>query len=257
MWQFILNIKSELIKSKRSAMTRVTFIAAIFAPLTGMIVCIEKPDLMLKRMQPDFWSAFLSYCLQNMSSIVLPVYAILLVGLFVQIESRNNTYKQVYAFPRSFADIFLSKFIIINMFLMISFLLFGMFYLLFSLAINLVDSRYRVLTHSIPWGTLTVTSLRIYLGLLPLVVIQYWLSLRFKNFSLSLGIGFALWLTGVVLHDWNKIIYYPYAYPSLMFLLGNVKDTQSIHQLTLYCSLSFLAIFFLAMSDINLLKEKG
>ena len=99
--------------------------------------------------------------------------------------------------------------------------------------------------------------MRVYIGILGVTAIQYWLSTRVRNFAIPLGIGFGLWAAGLALMDWDKIIYYPYMYATLLFF--NDSSQHPGEYLTLItCSLiCFPTTLFLGFYNIYRLKEKG
>jgi hypothetical protein len=93
--------------------------------------------------------------------------------------------------------------------------------------------------------------------IIPVMAIQYWLNLRFKNFAIPLGIGIGLWISGIVLLDWDKIIYYPYMYAPLMFFTDFAKHPETLSKLVINSSFCFVLALLLGTWDIRRLKEKG
>lgn len=254
---FILNTRAEFLKAKGTAVIWITLIAAIFVPVIDFIICLERPDVMTHRMQPGFWLPYLQFVWKNTAAIIVPIYAILITSLIVQIEYRNNTWKQVYASPRRFGDIFFSKLIVINTLVLSFFILFSLFFILSGTAVGLANNAYHVSDYPIPFAEIAATAARIYLGILPVIAIQYWLSLRFKNFATPLGIGMGLWITGVVLLDWDKIIYYPYMYAPLMFFSDFSKHPEKLPQLIINSSVCLVIGLLFGAWNIRNLKEKG
>jgi lantibiotic transport system permease protein len=87
--------------------------------------------------------------------------------------------------------------------------------------------------------------------------IQYCISLRFKNFIGAIGTGLALIITGLMMLEWSKSVYFPYAYSALTFMRNNVNGSFSVlkHE---YWSLGYFA-FFLGLGYIDFLyrRERG
>jgi len=255
--QFILNTRAEFLKSKRTAVIWITIVAAIFVPVIDFIICLERPDVMISKMQPDFWSPYLHFVWKNTAAIIVPIYTMLIASLIVQIEYRNNTWKQVYASPRKFLDIFFSKLIVINALVFLFFVLFSLFFILSGMAVGVVNTAYHVSDNPIPFEAIAALAGRVYLGIIPVMAIQYWLSLRFKNFVIPLGVGIGLWISGVVLLDWDKIVYYPYMYAPLMFFTDFSKHPETLSTLVINSSVCFVLALLLSAGDIRRLKEKG
>src|SRR5947209_5971130 len=111
---FILNTKAELLKIRRSNALWLTLTGAFFIPFVNFIKLISRPDMFVSKMKDDWWTIFINDNWAVAASFLLPVYVILVVSLVVQIEYGNNTWKQVYTTPRSYADVFFTKFLVIN-----------------------------------------------------------------------------------------------------------------------------------------------
>ena len=93
--------------------------------------------------------------------------------------------------------------------------------------------------------------------MLAIAAIQYWLSLRFRNFVVALGIGFALYITGLTIRQWEHIDWYPYMYPFLVYF-PNPGLARGTAEKVL--SLSWLwagAITALAFLDITNRRTRG
>src|SRR5689334_9654319 len=110
----VLNIRSEFLKLRHTSALWLTLLAAGFIPAINAIICIEKATDMIPKFRSTPWVTFLRFNWKNTSAVILPFYVILLINLVLQVEYRNMTWKQVYASPRKYADIFFSKFVVVQ-----------------------------------------------------------------------------------------------------------------------------------------------
>ncbi len=234
-----------------------TLLAALFIPLINFVILLERPDIMVSKFQANPWVTFFRFNWKNVASIILPMYIILITNLIVQIEYRNNTWKQVYTTPRMFADIFFSKLVVIHAVLPAFIIFFNVFIILSGLLTNQFNKDYHLVINTIQWRILLIMSVRIYISLFTMVIIQYWLSLRFRNFVIPLGIGLALWITGIILIEWDKIIYYPYAYSIFMFFTDFEKEPEKLLIFLINSIVSFMIVLPIFFWDIFKLKERG
>lgn len=255
--RFFANTTAEFIKAKRSFALWLTILAALFIPAINVVILQERPDVLLVKFEQTPWLTFFRFNWKNVSAVILPMYIILITNLVVQIEFRNNTWKQVYASPRSFADIFFSKLVVIQVLVPVYILCFDGFIILAGMLVHSLNPAYRLTAGSIPWESLVLISCRVYLGCLAVSVIQYWLSLRFRNFVVPLGLGLGSWITGIVLMDWDKIIYYPYVYSAFMFFIDFDKEPQQLVVLTLSSITALVLSLGIAYYDIKHLPEKA
>lgn len=92
--------------------------------------------------------------------------------------------------------------------------------------------------------------LRIYTGILVISIAQYWLSLRFRNYMIPLGIGSGLVITGLLLGNWFPWFYFPYQYALYMFSSGHSEKFYPISLLFLLSVGSFMAVLYMAFRNL-------
>jgi hypothetical protein len=254
---FLLNIKAELLKCKNTPAFWLTISGAAFIPVVNVIKCIARPDYFIPKMQVDPWGAFLEYNWQIAAGFLLPMYVILVSSLVVQIEYRNGTWKQVYASPRSYLDIYVSKFLILNLLILACFVLFNVFIISSGYITALLEHRYLFDVRPLPLKAMANTSLRMYSSVFAITVIQYCLSLQFKNFITALGIGAGLFTIGFMIRQWEHIDYYPYMFPFLVYFPNPGLPPETAHHAMRHSAewavLSFVAGYGLMITK----KVKG
>jgi len=254
---FLKNTKAEFLKIKGTSAWWLTLLAAAFLPAINTVILLERPDVFTAKFKDYPWLALLHMNWKNAAALILPVYVILLNNVLAQIEFRNNTWKQVYATPRSYADIFFSKFLVMHLLLILFFIFFNLFVLLSGYLITTLNDGYPFSSHAIAWKQLLQLSVRIYIAVLTICAVQFWLSVRFKNFIVPIRVGIGLLITGLVLMDWEKIIYYPYMYPTLLFFIDAPTHKGSLPQLLSYSIIFFAVVLILGFLNVYRLTERG
>jgi hypothetical protein len=247
---FFLNTKSEFLKLRRTSAIWLTLFAAAFIPTIDCIICVERAHDMIPKFKTDSWLVFFHFTWKNTAAVILPFYAILLINQILQIEYRNYTWKQVYTTPRKYADIFFSKIIVIHTLIICFLLLFNFFTFISACTANLIRPGYNFFATRVPWDKIIPLTLRVYIGILGVTAIQYWLSARFRNFIIALGFGFGLWATGLALFDWDKIIYYPYMYATLLFFNDSNQNPGEFVKLIVCSIISFPVALLLGFWNI-------
>lgn len=225
---FLLNSRAEALKCKNTPALWLTVIGAAFIPFINLIKYLAKPEYFVPMLKDDPWGVLLMHNWQIAASFLMVIYIILVTSFVVQVEYGNNTWKQVYASPRPYADIFFSKFIIVHIMVAGCFFLFNVMMVGSGYAISLMQSQYSFSSRPVPWAEMLSTSARMYISVLAITVIQYWLSLHFRNFAISMGIGLGLYIGGLMIRQWEYIHYYPYMFPFLVYFQnpGLAADTQ-------------------------------
>jgi lantibiotic transport system permease protein len=252
---FLINTKTELWKCRKTAAYWITLVGSAFIPLFLMIAYIIEPAEFAGELGKNPWMGHVKNTWQSAAALYFPFYVILVTSLVVQIEYRSNTWKQVYASPRTYADIFFSKFCIIHLLILSSFLLFNIFVLSSAVLANTFRSRYTFLDNPVPWEKLLSFTARQYIAVLGMTAIQYWLSLRLRNYIAPLGIGLALVIIGIIILAWDKVIYYPYAYSAVTFF--KTKQSNGLANHEVYSILWFVGVLGLAFWDTKNRKERG
>lgn len=254
MASFIINTKAELWKCRKTAAYWLTLLAGAFVPIVSWLMLVSKPEHFTQRLKSDAWRIYMNMNWQPAAAFFLPMYVILVTSLVVQIEYRNNTWKQVYASPRSYADIFFSKFLIVHLLILSSIFLYNIFLVLTGYSANMVVSGFTFFDTPIPWKEMLTVSGKMYASILAMTAIQYWISLRLKNYIAPVGIGLALLVTGLMIMQWEKIHYYPYAYTALTYF-RELNKGDLTHQY--YSYIWFVVILLLAFWDTAKRKERG
>ncbi len=247
----------EFLKTKRTAAIWLLLLAAAFLPAINALVLINRPDVFVPRLRGSPWLILFYMVWKNGSALILPAFVILISSIIVQIEYKNNTWKQVYALPRKYTDIFFSKFVVVNVFVISFFILFTFFTIISGYVVNFFQNNYLFASHPFRFRAMLIVISRVYAGILGVVAIQYWLSMRFKNFIVPLSIGISLLIAGLILTDWEKIIYYPYMYSLHLFFVGAPGHTGTLSLLLANSFICFIVAVFAGWQDINNRKAKG
>src|SRR5215213_6100697 len=204
---FTISLQAEVLKTKRSASFWLTIIAAAMMPVLFLLAHYFKPEGGLKVLAEDPWGTQFLWAWQAINFFIFPMFIILICSLIPQIEFKNNTWKQVFASPQSLGNIYFSKFMTIHLMIFFFYVCFTLFMILSGVLTNILDSRFNFLEKSINWQKLATMSFKAYLSILGISAIQYWLSLRFKNFIAPVGIGLAVLVLGIIAREagWKHV----------------------------------------------------
>ena len=96
-----------------------------------------------------------------------------------------------------------------------------------------------------------------YYSVLAITAIQYWLSLRFKNFIIPVGIGLGLLITGFIIHQWEQLYFHPYMYPIIAFWPSFQKNAAFVFKAQVLDVSWFVIVLLLAFWDMARRREKG
>jgi lantibiotic transport system permease protein len=254
-----ISIRTELIKAKRSSAFWLCLIGSGFIPGIFFLMYVLRPKNFIPRFKIQPWESHFLQGWQSFSAFLLPMFAILICSMILQIEFKNNTWKQVFASPQSLANIFFSKYITILLMIIFLFIMFNFFMFGNAILANLIHKGYSFLDSSVPWIPLMKLNLKTFVALLGIISFQYWLSMRFKNFIVPIGIGLGLLITSLIILSWEHVYKMPYAFPMLTMQSLSGGGLKSKLLLNHHLNSVGYFIFFtsLAFLDMKYRKERG
>jgi len=207
----------------------------------------------------DFWQKLWDQAWESMAAFLLPIGIILAVSLITQIEYKNNTWKQLHATPQRVFTIFSAKFLAIVIMLGEVFVLFNVGIYLSAVIPSILFSSIPYPTAPIPYQNFLNANINLFLDCLPILALQYLISLQFRNFLVPVGAGFVIWFLGVGILSWEYSYLLPYVHSTLDFLIssnqfGGRKIPVKIQLLAIiYFALFTTASYVLYVNK----KEKG
>ena len=253
---FADSFASEWLKKKRSASSFLIVAGAALVPLIVIIARIDdSASLPAVNQQPRIWEMLYGRCWQFMGLFLLPMGVILATSLITQIEFRNNTWKQLCATPQSLTIIFAAKLAVILVMLLEFFLLFNLGIWLTGAVPGLVFGRVSYPGEAFPFRAVLYGNGRFLLDSLPIVALQYLISLRWKNFLIPLGAGLGLYVASMAAVHWRYGYTVPYTYCAYECLgTRMLKKSVDIHWWAAGYSLVFIVMAYILYITR---KEKG
>jgi lantibiotic transport system permease protein len=227
---FLYCFQSEWLKKRRSLSSSLVIIGAFFTPTIVLIArLVRHGRLYSESTSADFWESLWSSSWESMAIFLLPLGIILATSLVTQIEFKNNTWKQLHTAPQTLTSIFFAKLAVITVMLV-------QFLLLFNLGIYLSGVIPCLLTRGVPYPKESVPylfflneNLRYFADCLPILALEFLVSLQFSNFLVPVGGGVVLWILSLSVLNWHYGYLFPYAYCGLHYLKSLGKYTQNTH----------------------------
>jgi len=222
----------EWLKRRRSAATTLVWAGAFFIPAIALIGRLDSlSTLATANAAPHVWEALYGRCWQFMGFFLLPMGVILATSLVTQLEFKNNTWKQVHTSPQPLTRVFWAKLAVIGTMLLQFFFLFNTGIYLVGVIPGLFISGVHYPAEPFPLLAFLKGNGYFFIDCLPIVALQYLVSLQFRNFLVPLGLGIALYVAGMMATLWKYGYIVPYAYCALNFTRKGVGagKTANIH----------------------------
>lgn len=241
-------------KTRRSAALWLVVVGALFTPAIVTVARLISPaKLAPLYASEDFWPALWKSSWESMAIFLLPMAAMLVTSLLVQIEYRNNAWKQVRTLPLGDAALFFAK-------LVVALALLALFLVLFDVAIALsafvpwaVFDEVRWPPATPPLSAFARETALYFVDALPIVAASYLFGLGTRNFLVPIGLGFLAWVAALAALSSRFGIWMPYAYPLLDYLKQNpsarvVAAPHDIHGLAIAYAAAFTAIAYILVA---------
>ena len=214
----LISLRSELLKTRRTASFYLTLIGAAVGPVMFLLnVLLDEDEL--DGTSKDPLNALFKM-LSEMNGVALfPFFIILICTLLPQVEYRNNTWKQVFTSPQTKANVFLAKFMNVHLLMLIFLIATHLFMFLTIVAINFIKPDLELFKYPFNESIVIVNAANAYLIMLAVCAIQFWIGLRSRNFIAPIGIGFALWLLGTIMAiqiNSSLVHYFPYSFQAYL-----------------------------------------
>jgi lantibiotic transport system permease protein len=227
--QYIHSLQSEWIKTRRSTASWLVIIGAFFIPLIIVTMRLIKADRLPGIYNSvDFLERTFVQNWQVMAFFLLPMGVILATSLITQLEYRNNTWKQLHTTPHGYSTIFFAKLTVIILMML-------QFFVLFNIGIYLSAAIPALLVKGIsmpvklfPYLFFLKTNALFFVDCLPIIALQYLVSLQFKNFLVPLGFGIGLLVAATFAASWQYGYIIPYTYSLFNFFeMSSIKEGPS------------------------------
>jgi hypothetical protein len=221
---FFRTFVAEWRKTRRTLAAWLIVIGAFFTPAVIIAARLLHHDrLAALYAAPNFWYSLWQSSWESMAIFLLPLGTILVTSLVVQIEVRNNAWKQLHALPVPMSVLFSAKLAVIVVMMV-------QFFALFNVGIALAGLVPWLLVPGVPFPAGPVPleaflwhDLLYMIDLLPILALQYLLSLQYKNFIVALGGGVLLWIAALSALRWE----YGYTIPYTYIIVGYLQSAAS------------------------------
>lgn len=212
---------SERIKLRRSLVGWLILCGGSFVPAIMLAVRIRRQSQLASwHQQGVFWEKHWVESWESISIMILPLMVVLLTTLILQVEYRNNTWKQVHASPQTWGTIFSAKLAVVLLALLQLFAVINLGLYLAGALPSLLFGAPGIPWNPVPWVRLLARNTTCYVECLPIVAIQFLLALRYRNFLVPVGVGVGGWILSLVLINTNYNFLIPYNYTGIDHLIS-------------------------------------
>ena len=226
---FLNALISERIKLRRSLLGWLILCGGLFVPTIMFAVRMRRlPQLPVLHQAGVYWQRHWMESWESISIMILPLMVALIITLILQVEYRNNTWKQVHTSPQSWGMIFSAKLAMALWALLQLFLVLNAgLYLAGALPSLFVRGAAGPISSPIPFAFLLKLNASCFAECLPIVALEFLLALRFRSFLVPVGVGAGGWILSLVLINTPYNFVVPYNYTGIDYLIATGHRTGS------------------------------
>lgn len=211
-------IASDRMKLKRSFINPLSYIYPLFI-LAGALVIVSAQQKHLMAQGNNMWYTMIAV-IHFLIMFVVPIKLTVIVSNLINVEHQTNAWKLLFALPIQRSSLYFSKlFYVLRVCAISAVLLFFGFVLIGKLL---------GFTENPPYAMLLKEAIYPYIGALPIITFQLWLSMKFKNqaFPITIGIFGAVCMFFLQMNTITSYVFW--AYPARMTPLIQVIENNEL-----------------------------
>lgn len=210
-------LRAELIKLKHSPVWYILLLGILLTASGVFLGHLMDAHNMVK-LNIDPWQRYFKVSLAIFNLFIVVPYLLLLVSSTVFIEQRADAWKYLYALPSGRGVFYTTKLVLILLLYLFSLAMLIVGLVLSGYFLNLFLPEYEFTYYQPDLLNLIKIMRHFFIASLGVIAWQYWLSLRFKNILVPLGIGVFGFVLGIIMSATGQKIalYLPYALPMIV-----------------------------------------
>ncbi|MCT4619587.1 MAG: ABC transporter permease [Marinisporobacter sp.] len=233
-------IKVEFNKLKGTKSLPIFMFFPFFFFICGLMNVMKYKHIMLKN---DPWGHIYEQNAIAYGGIFFPIVTAIIIISLTKIEFKHNNFKKIFSLPVTRGKIYFAKFITCCLLTLTNVLIFIGFCILSAIII--------IHTKQIPMYVV-FSPLLAFVFSLPIMAIQYYLSIRFKNIVLPLGLAIILIIPTMIINATKFWFVFPFTYPSHVIMFGTNFYTKDIpYSMILIGITTFLIFINLGANYLN------
>jgi hypothetical protein len=224
----INGIKAEYYKAKGTKLMLIALALPVFVTICVFLMAKNIPSF---KGSAHPWLSLLNGYIGLLSFNTLLMGIVAIASLSVQTENKATAWKHLLILPIPKWTVYVSKYLFIVLLIFAIHVLIVPMLLINGWILGMVRPETNLGIIAPDLYMITGNISKIFLSVLCVTAIQYWFSLRVKNYMVPIFVGsFAVMIfTFAALSGWSKSVYIPYAYVALTDYFIDGKINEPIH----------------------------
>lgn len=232
----------ELLKLKHSKMLGIVMFAPLFFVMLGFSNFLRYRELFTSKGQ-NVWQQVYTQSSIFYGLFLIALFITIIMAILVRIEDSEDNFKRLLTLPIKRSDVYIAKLVVgcgivlLNLFI----------FVLLVIVAGVIVAPVR---ESMPMN-LIYSPMLCFVASLPVIAVQYYLSMKFKNIAVPLGVGVVFSLPSVLINNTKYWILFPWAYPGRAMLNGGNMSFPCPNSMYITAIIVFIAFVLLGMYEFN------
>ena len=209
-------LSAELLKIKRTLALGMTLIAPAIIAAIQFAMYIQNREYYVHQVDQNQWLTLNQNSIVFWALLMLPLFVTLETALLSGLEYGRKNWTLLYALPVPRWAYYAAKELLSLALIGLSTLVMLGLILLDGLVLQAIDPAYRLLPGLIPWGAMVKGYGLLYLGAFLIISIHLWVSSRWPNFVVALGVGIGATVTALLVFQSEWARFFPWTMPGLL-----------------------------------------
>ncbi len=216
MSDFTRSITAETYKLKRTPIFWISIIGGVTSALIVFLLFFVLIDEFVE-FNTSPWARYYGLSYGVMSLLLLVPYIILVCSTMVQSEYNSNAWKYLYSLPLAKGNIYFSKLAVAIGLIALTLFVFFATTLVGGFVLGMLRPEYEFSQYSPRIGEWAMMVTHSFIAILGVTALQYWLSIRWRNYIIPIGIGMMGFVMSVLIVDEQRVAkFFPYCYSMLL-----------------------------------------
>lgn len=232
----------ELLKLKHSKMLGIVMFVPLFFVMLGFLNFLRYRELFTSKGQ-NVWQQVYTQSSIFYGLFLIALFITIIMAILVRIENSEDNFKRLLTLPIKRSDVYIAKLVVgcgivlLNLFI-------------FVLLVIVAGVIVAPVSESMPMN-LIYSPMLCFVASLPVIAVQYYLSMKFKNIAVPLGVGVVFSFPSVLINNTKYWILFPWAYPGRAMLNGGNMSFPCPNSMYITAIIVFIAFVLLGMYEFN------
>jgi lantibiotic transport system permease protein len=243
-------LQAEHLKIRRS----LALVLAIIAPLAMVVLSVLnflRAQAFFSFSDLDGWEWLIRNSFGLWALLLLPLFIALQAALLGGLEHQKGGWKHLFALPIPRTSVYIAKQVMLVELIALGQIILASGLLLFGSLLKVTGLVRGAIFGPVPWGALAASAGAIFAASLIMSVIHTWVGLRWRQFTVAMGVAIVAVVAGFMFANVSQGVYFPWSMPILAIDAVFKQDGAQLSLILLLNLLGLALITPLACWDVT------